>query len=274
MNKTVVTLIITFSFCCISFFAAAQELQKRVLSPFSAIEISQGIEVQLSEGPVHEVTVIAMEDMLSSVITEVNGNTLKISINNKYKRLIFENLSVKVNITLPKLTSIQVSGHSTVTGMTEFKSEDLSIIVASNSNVRFNNKITAETLTVNVNSSGKLLAKTTSEANKAYITAASQGEILLNLEVNENIECSGASQGKITMGGKAPEALISGTSNSDIRMKAFEVKSANVVATTSASIGITVKEFLAATATYRASINYWGKPKYVNKEATSGGKIR
>lgn len=273
MNKAkiIITVFLFWStFSCL----IAQELEERNLPEFSAIDVSQGIEVYVSEGGTQKVSIEADEDMLSSVITEVRDGTLKMSINDKYKRLKFNKLSVRVNVTLPKLSALHVAGRSIVVGITEFETEDLSITISSSSDVRFEKKMTVNTLNVNVNNNGRLISKTRSTADKAFITAASQGEIYLNLDVQDNIECSGATQGKISMSGKAPEALLSGTSHSEIKMKAFEVQNANVVATTAASIGITVKEFLAATATYGASINYWGKPKSVNKEATSGGKIR
>lgn len=250
------------------------EIQERNHTGFTSIEVSQEIEVRLFEGPEFKVTIEAYDDMLPSIRSGVSGETLQLSINDKYKRLIFQNLLVKVNVTMPKLKSISASGSSVVIGSTAFNTEDLRITVSSNAEVRFENAFTASNLNLTAHSGGKFLSKTKSTANIAKISAGSTGEITLNLDVESDIECSGASNGKITIAGKASDALLSATSNSELRMKAFNVQRANVVATTSAMIGITVHEFLAATATYKANIQYWGKPKTVNGEATSGGRIR
>lgn len=250
------------------------EVQERNHTGFTSIEVSQEIEVHLFEGPEFKVTIEAYDDMLPSIRSGVSGETLQLSINDKYKRLIFQNLLVKVNVTLPKLKNINASGSSIVIGSTAFTTEDLHITVTSNAEVRFENAFSANNLNLMANSGGKFISKTKSTANTAKISAGSTGEITLNLDVESDIECSGASNGKIIMAGKASDALLSATSNSELRMKAFSVLRANVVATTSAMIGITVHEFLAATATYKANIQYWGKPKTVNGEATSGGRIR
>lgn len=280
MNKLTTTLI-TFIFLWFVFsdVNAQQEIpqieiQERNHTGFTAIEVSQEMELHLFEGPEFKVTIEAYDDMLPFIRSGVSGETLQLSINDKYKRLIFQNLLVKVNVTMPKLTSINASGGSKVIGNTTFATENLQITVSSNAEVRFENSFSANNLSLMVNAHGKFFSKTKSTASKAKISAGSNGEITLNLDVDADIECSGASNGKIIMGGKASDALLSATSNSELRMKAFNVLRANVVATTSATIGVTVHEFLAATATYKANIQYWGKPKTVNGEATSGGRIR
>ncbi len=283
MNRITTTIIATLFLWCAFAQLKAQEqeevfgpqIQERNHKGFSALEVSQEIIVTLSEGADFRVAVEADEDMLPSIITSVSDGTLKLSINDKYKRLKFQYMTpVKVNVTMPKLKAINASGGSIVTGDTHFTSEDLNITVSTNAEIRLLQGLTANYLNVLANSSGKLIAKDKSNANKALITAGSKGEITLNLDVDNDIECRGSSHGKIIMEGKAPEALLSATSNSELRMKAFQIQRANVVATTSAVIGLTVKEFMAATATYKAIINYWGKPKKISAEATSGARIK
>lgn len=275
MNKTTATIISSILLWFTFSLLTAQEVSERKLNPFSNIEVSQGIIVHLSEGIEQKVEVVASEDMILSVITESKGGTLKISIDDRYKRLQFDKLQVRVNITLNKLASIQAAGNSQVFGITNFTADKLTFTVTSGADVRLEKGFDAGELVVNVNNNGKLSAKGKASANSAQINSASGGDITIsNLEVANNINCGTTSKGKMTIAGRAPEALLTATSHSDIRMKAFEAQKVNAVATTSASIGITARNFLAATATYGATISYWGKPKSINKEATSGGKIK
>lgn len=274
MNRTRITIILSFLLLGSLASLSAQDVSDRVLRPFSSIDVSQGIVLHLSEGAEQKVTVKIPEDLQSAVITNSSDGVLRLGVNDKYRENEFEKIIVYIDITIPKLSALNAAGNSTVLGLTSFVADDLSLTVSSGSLVRFDKSIKANKLSVNVSANGKLISKAKSTATAVKITSASNGEVSLNIDVEKDIDCGATSKGKITLSGKAPEALIAATSHSDIRMKAFEANRVNAVATTSASIGITAKNFLAATATYGATISYWGKPKSLSKEATSGGKIK
>lgn len=255
----------------------SQEIIKedRALQLFSGIEVAKDINVFIAQGDTLSVCVEADEQLLRSVITEVSGDVLKLAIDERKRSLMAKKTSATVYITLPKLTYVSVSLGSIANLQTEFVTESLSLIATFGGQIHVDKEVTIEKeLDLNVKTKGKVLAKGNITAETATLTVASNGEVQLLLEVQGKMECTAMDLSFITISGRARDALISAMSKSELKMRQFKVQNANIVATSSAIIQITVEEFLAATAADRSIIDYSGKPKTVSKETTTGGKIK
>lgn len=255
----------------------SQEVIKedRVLQLFRGVEVAKDVNVIIVQGDTLSVRVETDEQLLRAVITEVSGDVLKLAIDERKRSLMAKKSSAIVYISLPELTSVSVSLGSVVSLQSEFTTDNLELTATFGGQIHIDKEITIEhKLGLNVKTKGKILSKGNIITDTANLTVASSGEVHLPLEVKGKIECTAMDSSLITISGKAHDALISAMSKSELKMKQFKVQNANIVATSSAIIQITVEEFLAATAADRSIITYSGKPKTVSKETTSGGKIK
>lgn len=101
-------------FVAMSLNANAQKRQIRNVSNFSEIHVSQGIKVSLTISDFEKVEVIAPEEYIDKVITEVKGDELNIYF--KDNHLYLKNRSIEVLIHAKMINSIDLdSGASLVT---------------------------------------------------------------------------------------------------------------------------------------------------------------
>jgi hypothetical protein len=106
--------------------------QDRPASTFERIDVSSGLELYISPGDVHTIKVVADDNLVPYIKTAVHGNTLKISKQNA-TFTAFE--SMKVYVTLPKLTGLEVSSGASAKSVKTLLTADLSITSSSGSSV-------------------------------------------------------------------------------------------------------------------------------------------
>ena len=249
--------------------------EKRVVNTFVGIDVSRNVEVFISQGDSINVVVEAIEDIMPSIVTEVSGGVLKLTTSDRNKSLLIRKSSVTIYVTVPILTSLSVNTNSKASILSEFLIDHLDLSVSTAGQIDINNRIIIEKeLTINSKTKGKITSKGDVSARSASMTIASNGEVNLPLSLSGNLECIAIGSSKAFLVGKAEEAFLSANSKSELKLKNFKLKRANVVAMSSAVIQIYVEDFLAATAADRAVVDYSGKPKTVNRETTTGGKIK
>ena len=66
-------------------YAATQE-ENRKVTGFDAIHITSGIDLFLSMGNTEKVTVVADDDIIDDIVTEVKNGTLKIYLKRRFFR--------------------------------------------------------------------------------------------------------------------------------------------------------------------------------------------
>jgi hypothetical protein len=113
---------------------AAQEKQVRNATGFSAIDVSEGIYVELTMGDKEYVEVIADDDIIDDVMTEVSGNELSIYI--KGNNFGFKNRRIQVNVTAKAMKSIDASSGSTIETQNLIEAEKLSMSVSSGATIK------------------------------------------------------------------------------------------------------------------------------------------
>ena len=100
------------------------KLEKREypLSGFSKILVSDFFDVEIRQGDTYRVSLAAEEALIPYIDIAVQGETLHIGLKSGYD-LCFENASQRVEVTLPALTGVRVSKHSTLI-LDDFESEE------------------------------------------------------------------------------------------------------------------------------------------------------
>ena len=103
---------------------------RNISSNFSGIKVSQGIQVHISQGNETELTVEADENIIDLLITEIDGDILKIYFEKNVNRA-----TRNVYLTVDKLNSIRTSSGAHVKNDGVFKTKTLSLDSSSGSHI-------------------------------------------------------------------------------------------------------------------------------------------
>lgn len=134
-NSFVVFLLLTIGINSATFAGNSDKTEIRNVKSFNAIKVTAGIDLYLKMGSVEEVKVIADDDIIDNIITEVKDGTLRIySKKTNWFSWSF-NETRKVYVTVKKLERIDASSGSDVRSENTLKGEDLKISASSGSNV-------------------------------------------------------------------------------------------------------------------------------------------
>jgi hypothetical protein len=144
--------------------------ENRILSGFSEVICSSNFRVNITRGNEFNVSVEAESNLLPYIKTEVNRGKLDIGVRGIH---ILENtLPMDVNIVMPALNAITVSGSGEVnTGM--FIADHFDIVVSGSGNV--NTLLEAGTIEVTVSGSGNVEME--GIADEAEMLVSGSGEI-------------------------------------------------------------------------------------------------
>ncbi|MCU0396685.1 MAG: DUF2807 domain-containing protein [Cyclobacteriaceae bacterium] len=207
----------------------AQQSEVRKVQPFTGIKVSQGIDVYLRKGNQESVRVEVSGISLSSVITEVSGDMLKVQLDDGRYR---GSHTVKVYVTFVQITKLMASSAGNFYGESTIESKSLSLNTSSAASIELTVKV--EQLHASASSAGDMELK--GSAKYVEMDASSAGEINgYDLEAEEaRVEASSAGDIKISVTQKIEAYASSGAS---IRYRGNPMKT-----NTNASSGGSVKK--------------------------------
>jgi len=145
---TYLTLSLIFTSCL-----SAQDVKRnQSISGVSALDISAGVEVFLTQGNTEMVRIDTKGVDNEEVISELRGGKLVLSIRrqNGWKGMFGRNTYVKAYVTVKNLTSISVSSGAELDGETKLVVDDLTLNISSGADAKLDVK--TNRLTVSVSS--------------------------------------------------------------------------------------------------------------------------
>lgn len=181
---------------------------RKVTSEFKELEVSEGIEVFLTQGVDNDIKVEVDENIIDLLITKVSGDILEIY----FKENVSRTTSKKVYLTTYKLTRIKTSSGSKITNHTPFKTKVINLESSSGSLLELNLKASEIISTSSSGANVKISGTTESfsgsassgsriEANKLSSkisnTKVSSGANI-SIQVSEELNAQANSGGKIT----------------------------------------------------------------------------
>ena len=180
--------------------------QERNVKMFDAIDVSGAFDVLLSQGPTQSVFVEADENLMSIIMTEVVGGTLRI----ENKKPIHDSKCMKVYITVPELKKIEISGAVDVETQTKFTQNELFLDVSGSTDA----KLDLSVQKLNVNSSGGCKLQVMGMANTFNLDASGAVDVQAFELLCENvsIDISGAGKAEVNAS-KEIKAGVSGAAN-------------------------------------------------------------
>lgn len=123
MRKTILITLIA----CIASVAIAQEKEKRSVGDFSAVTVSSGIDLYLTQSDDVDLAVECRKDDLHKLQTEVEGSTLKIYMKGNANWGWTSKTVPKVYLSFKQLEKIVASGGSDIYGQTVIEQEYLKV---------------------------------------------------------------------------------------------------------------------------------------------------
>lgn len=103
------------------------QTQNRDVSDFKYISVQSGIDLEITQSNNQSVTVIANKDVIDRILTEVEGNKLKIYIENSWKQKWRNNGPMTVKVSTDHLERLTASGGSDVESIGVWKSDNFRI---------------------------------------------------------------------------------------------------------------------------------------------------
>ena len=202
---------------------------QRDVPDFEGLDVSSGIDVYLSQGGEHRVTVKADKDIIDDIVTEVRNGILKIYLDRSHWRI--SNISVEV--TFVDLNRIKASAGSDIKSDEALKFDDLSVEASSGSDINLN--LTASNLEISASSGSdaRLNGKTTSldiqsssgsdiyafdlDADNVEVNTSSGSDVRITALKTIQVNASGGSD--IYVRGNPERQKISTSGGSDVHFR-------------------------------------------------------
>ena len=164
----------------------------RDLDGFSGIQVSSGVDVFFSQGESFLVKVVADENLMDIIETEVRGSILVVGVERPGIRRAE---SKKVYVSLPELEHLKISSAGDCVGETPFKCGTLDIDISSAGDLRA--ELYADRIRLDISSSGD--ARITGEATDFDASLSSAGDLdAFDLKArNVTVDVSSAGSAKV-----------------------------------------------------------------------------
>lgn len=149
--KQILTLV---AFLLLGFQGVAQEKETRNLEKFTAIQVSEAIELIITKGSKNEAVVEVDDIDLDDVVTEIRGSELKIERRNDGRNNNNNRGEVVVRLTYMELSELSVNSAASVFSKSLIKADDFEIDISSAGSARLELDVTD--LEVDISSAGTL----------------------------------------------------------------------------------------------------------------------
>ena len=199
-----------FSVSASSLFS--DKTENRNLKNFHAVKVSSGIDLYLKMGDTEEVKVVADDDIIDRVITEVKDGTLHIYMKNtNLFNWNFKSGGKKVYVSVKKLDEVDASSGSDVVSENTLTGDQLDIEASSGSDVKLDIVYKNFSIDVSSGSDAKISGKT-----KNFTAEASSGSDITAKDL-ESVNCKvRASSGSDISVNVSDEISAKASSGSDI----------------------------------------------------------
>lgn len=186
----------------------------RNVGSFNGIKVSTGIDLYITMGNVEEVKIVAEEDIIDNLITEVKDGTLRIYMkqSNNWFNWNIGNQTRKAYVTVKELQKIDASSGSDVQSENMLKGETLEVKASSGSDVTLDIYYKNFSLDTSSGSDAKISGKT-----KNFEAEASSGSDIEAQELESSICRVNVSSGSDASVNVTEELYAKASSGADVR---------------------------------------------------------
>ena len=159
--------------------------ESRELNNFTSIILLGSLDVNIKTSESNNCVVVADDNLIPYIKTEVVNNKLNISLNESYS----SEEKLVVNINTPNYDEVSLSGSGNI-NILDFKNNNLSLNISGSGNITGNGEV--ETLVVKINGSGNLMSKEIkSKFATITINGSGDAEVFASDSISAKINGSG-----------------------------------------------------------------------------------
>ena len=159
--------------------------ESRELNNFTSIILLGSIDVNIKTSESNNCVVVADDNLIPYIKTEVVNNKLNISLNESYS----SEEKLVVNVNTPNYDEVSLSGSGNI-NILDFKNNNLSLNISGSGNITGNGEV--ETLVVKINGSGNLMSKEIkSKSATITINGSGDAEVFASDSISAKINGSG-----------------------------------------------------------------------------------
>lgn len=144
-------------------------------SGFSGVNLSIDATVNITEDSMYSIEVMAQQNILDLLKTHVDGSTLCINYGPHVN--VIPTKDVTINVHMPSVSSLNVSGSGDINATQPFSCGNLSMDVSGSGSINLN-KVDAQSINANISGSGKVTVNSGSSNN---VTSKISGSGKVNL---------------------------------------------------------------------------------------------
>jgi hypothetical protein len=294
MKKIAIAIVLTM---VVSAFAQAQSkvTQTRDGAGFSSVELRMPATVYVNQDTHFSITVSAPQEWLDRISTEVDDHQLNIEIESKdWSKDFWKNKpDVIVNITMPKINGLSVSGSGTIkvqnniltdlltlevsgsgiVDVAEYKAAKVQEGVYGSGIITVGNAV-AENIRQEVQGSG--IIKTTSiQGTLVSVSLGGSGEIRIENIAAEKLDASTEGSGNVKIvKGVVNDAALSTAGSGNVSASELVGKNVSAAVSGSGGISVGVLDSLEASIAGSGSVVYKGSPSSIHKSISGSGSVR
>ena len=159
--------------------------ESRELDNFTSIALLGSIDMNIKTSENNNCVVVADDNLIPHIKTEVVNNKLNVSLNKSYS----SEEKLVVNINTPNYDEVFLSGSANI-NILDFEHNNLSLNISGSGNITGNGEV--ETLVVKINGSGNLMSKEIkSKSATITINGSGDGEVFASESISAKINGSG-----------------------------------------------------------------------------------
>jgi hypothetical protein len=283
MKKLTITASAILIMVIFSATAAAQTTEIRNLSGFTKVDFGVPGDLNIRIGSEFKVTLEGDNDILEETVTEVSNDRLVIKRkdNRPAFRLFkfnsysssFNNKRVIVNITMPAISGLSVSGSGRAEVIDSFTAGSLNLSVSGSGQLKLNS-VSGEDIDCRISGSGRIVASDI-KARSLNLSTTGSGRITLNDVSCENLNSSITGSGSVVIEGKGSigSAKINISGSGRFTGESVPVEAANISVTGSGRCSINVTNSLEARVSGSGNITYLGNPQKIDTRVTGSGRV-
>ena len=179
--------------------------ESRELNNFTSIILLGSIDVNIKTSESNNCVVVADDNLIPYIKTEVVDNKLNISLNESYS----SEEKLVVNINTPNYDEVSLTGSGNI-NILDFKNNNLSLNISGSGNITGNGEV--ETLVVKINGSGNLMSK---EIKSKFATITINGSGDAEVFASDSISAKINGSGNIKYFGNPEnvDSIINGSGN-------------------------------------------------------------
>jgi len=211
MKKVLFSAVSLFVMILISGLVSGQSKETRNVSGFTKVSFGVSGDLFIKIGPDFQLVIEGDKDVLDEIETSVSGDRLNIRKENWHFN--FDNEKVTINITMPEIEGLGVSGSGKAQIMDPVKSDDLSLNV-SGSGKLITSDLNADKLNCGISGSGDIILGAGGSVDNGEISISGSGSFSGESVEIDHLDVSISGSGNCRCrAGDSLEAHVSGSGN-------------------------------------------------------------